>query len=301
MTSVYPYVAWWHGEGVHLWGAMGYGAGEVEIDDDEAGVQSSDGTLKAAALGGHVRLLSDNDLIRGGEATTLTLKGEAWAARFDLENNGGLMRGLKIGVNRLRLVLEGEHPHGLPSGAILTPSLELGLRRDGGDGETGAGVEVGGALHYADAASGLTMQVRGSALAAHAGDVEEWNAGGSVRVDPGLKGRGLSFKLALSLGAAESRMNRLGEYRVSSDLASSAETTSAVRLDAELGYGFLVLGGNDVLTPYAGLESSDEGARRYRLGGRLKIGPALSLGLEVERSESDRGYEHGILFKATLR
>ena len=48
----------------------------------------------------------------------------------------------------------------LASGATFTPSLEIGMRHDGGDGETGNGVETGGGLRYADAASGLTLEGR---------------------------------------------------------------------------------------------------------------------------------------------
>ena len=58
------------------------------------------------------------------------------------------------------------------------------------------------------------------------------------------------------------------------------------RLEAELGYGLPAFGGYGVLTPYGGLSLSDGGARRYRLGTRLEIGPSLSLGLEGERGES---------------
>ena len=73
------------------------------------------------------------------------------------------------------------------------------------------------------------------------------------------------------------------------------------RLEAELGYGLGALGGRGVLTPYGGLSLSDGGARRYRLGGRLALGPSLGLSLEAMRRESagGRAPEHGIGF--TLR
>ena len=38
-------------------------------------------------------------------------------------------------VSRLRLVLEGSRPLAFASGSSLTPSVELGVRRDGGDAE----------------------------------------------------------------------------------------------------------------------------------------------------------------------
>ena len=46
------------------------------------------------------------------------------------------------------LRLEASHMHVLSSGQSITPWGELGLRHDGGDGETGSGLEVGGGLRY---------------------------------------------------------------------------------------------------------------------------------------------------------
>ena len=49
----------------------------------------------------------------------------------------------------------------------LQPSLEVGLRRDGGDAETGAGVDLGGGLVVSDTLSGLSADVRVRTLLAH--------------------------------------------------------------------------------------------------------------------------------------
>ena len=68
---------------------------------------------------------------------------------------------------------------------MLTPALELGLRHDGGDAETGTGVELGGRVSYTDAGSGLTVEANARKLIAHEDSgYEEWGAGGSVRLDP---------------------------------------------------------------------------------------------------------------------
>ena len=49
----------------------------------------------------------------------------------------------------------------------LTPSVEVGLRRDGGDAETGAGMDVAGGLAFTDTATGLSLDVRVWALVVH--------------------------------------------------------------------------------------------------------------------------------------
>ena len=80
------------------------------------------------------------------------------------------------------------------------------MRHDGGDAETGTGVEVGGRIRYTDAGSGLTVEANARKLIAHEDSgYEEWGAGGSVRLDPGASGRGLSLSLAPGVGHAVER------------------------------------------------------------------------------------------------
>ena len=77
----------------------------------------------------------------------------------------------------------------------MTPSVELGLRHDGGDGITGGGIEIGGGLGYRDLAAGLTIEGNGRVMTGQ-GDYREWGLGGSLRLDPGADGRGVSLSLA---------------------------------------------------------------------------------------------------------
>ena len=198
-------------------------------------------------------------------------------------------------TNRLRLGVEGAYEHALAGGGRLTPSLEAGLRHDGGDGATGFGVELGGGLAWNDPAMGLTVKGWGWALVMHGSEIGEWGAGGSVLLDPGAAGLGLSWGLRPSWGdAAEGGVDRLWEDGPDSPFQRAAandddplagEAGTAMRLDAEVGYGLGVLGGHGVLTPYGGLSLSDGGSRSWRVGGRLGIGSSLDLSLEGKRRE----------------
>ena len=49
----------------------------------------------------------------------------------------------------------------LATGGALTPTLEAGLRYDGGDAETGAGVEIGAGLGYAAGRFAVQINARG--------------------------------------------------------------------------------------------------------------------------------------------
>ena len=66
------------------------------------------------------------------------------------------------------------------NGATLAPSVQVGLRHDGGDAKTGAGVEVGAGLRYS--AGPLTAEGRVRVLIAHQqSGYEEWGASGAMR------------------------------------------------------------------------------------------------------------------------
>ena len=94
---------------------------------------------------------------------------------------------------------------------------------DEGDGETGAGVELGGGLDYAHLAWGLSADVTGRVLLAHQGGTEDWSVGRAVRLEP-ASGLGLSLSVAPSYGDTASGLSRLWEHGVA---GSGAGTTGA--------------------------------------------------------------------------
>ena len=279
---------------------LGYGWGEIEIADDAAAPESSDLTQWSGALGASGTLLTSDDWIAGG-TTKLKLKGEGSLARVDVEGNGAAINELTVDARKVRLSLEGSHAHALAAGGTLTPAIELGVRNDAGDGETGTGVELGGSLRYQDPATGLTVQGHGRALLTHSGNYEEWGFGGLIRLDPGADDRGLSLSLVPGWGETQSGAQRLWNDGVTDRAANDNEAQG--RLQAELGYVFGVFGGTGVLTPYSGLSLAGEGAGRYTLGSRLEIGSSLNLSLEGTRREAanDAAPDHGIMLRGQLR
>ena len=297
LTAMHPYLGWSGDDGSRLWGVLGYGEGEIEIVEAEVverfGVQRSDSEFAAAAVGASVPVVSADGLV-------LALKGSGEATRYSVEDNGSAIAAVSVETHRLRLSVEGSRTWALPGGGTLTPSLEVGARWDGGDGETGAGMELGGGLEWVS--GGLSVEARGRALVAHEGDVEEWGVSGSARLSPGSGGRGWSLALSPRWGAAESGLARLWDEGMAGR-ASSVDGGDAggARLEAELGYGFGFLEGTGVMTPHVGFGYEEGGARRWRLGTRSAFGPDLAVGLEAERKEGAAAPEHGARIDLRLR
>ena len=289
LPAVHPYAGWFGADGSRLWGALGYGEGEVEIADadlaERFGGQKSDSAFLAAAAGGSVPVASS----AGGFA--LALKGSGEATRYSVEDNGAAIAAVSVDTQRLRLSATGSRSSVLADGGVLTPSLEAGARWDGGDGETGAGVELGGGVEWTLPSRGLSVAARGRTLAAHAGAAEEWGVSGSARLSP-PGGRGLSLALSPRWGASESGLSRLWDEGVAGRGSPvGGSDAGAARLEAELGYGFRE--GAGLLTPSAGFGYGD-GARRWRVGTRFDLGPALAVSVATERRDGAADAGHAL-------
>ena len=301
LNSVHPYLRYEVKEGISVWGLAGYGSGDLTHTDDGAAPIDSEITMRMGALGARSELLSPSQ----ESGLALALKSDVFWMQMESkaveEPDGRGLKWAQARASRLRLLLEGSQSYPLDYGARLTPSLEVGLRSDGGDAETGSGVEVRAGLQYS--APGMTVEANAHSLFGHQRrEYEEWGASGSVRVAPGSSGRGLSLTVAPSWGAAPSGVNRLWSIRDARRLTPGGDLEPGGRLEAEIGYGVGAPGGHGVLTPYTGLSLAN-GERTYRIGGRWNVAPALSMSLEGDRREhaADGSPEHILLLRGSLR
>ena len=73
-------------------------------------------------------------------------------------------------MTRLRTTLEGSRGFTLGERLSLTPSVEVGLRQDGGDAENGTGMDIGGGLAFTDSVTGLSLDVQVRTLVVHQAD-----------------------------------------------------------------------------------------------------------------------------------
>ena len=296
LAAVHPYAGWSGPDGSRLWGALSYGEGEVEISDDgimeRSGIQKADSAFMGVAVGASVAPL----MLADGLAVTVRGSGEA--VRYSVRDNGSQIAGVSVGTRRLRLAAEANRTWVLPDGGTLTPSLEVGARWDGGDGETGAGMELGGGLEWAS--GGLSVGAHGRALVAHRGAAEEWGVSGSARLSPGSGGRGWSFALTPRWGASESGLARLWDEGMAGRIPPGAAADKA-RLETELGYGFAFRRGAGVVTPHAGFDYEAGGTRRYRLGTRFAFGPDFDIDVGAEREEGAAGPGHAARIDLRLR
>ena len=298
LTSLHPYVAYTLSERVRLWGMVGYGSGALRLEVDDQRAMDTDLTMSMGAAG-----------VRGSLLQPVEPSGFQLALRSDVlwmvmdSAAADNLAATEADASRLRLVLEGSRPVALAGGGSFTPSLELGLRYDGGDAETGIGVEVGGSLRYASA-WGLSIEASVRGLLSHeAQDYKEWGASGALRFDPGRQGRGFTASIAPAWGSAASGAERLWGQPGASRLPASNPLVEAAagRLNAELGYGLATLQGRGLLTPYARVALTEGTDQAWHLGTRLALRESLNLSLEASRRAREGDVAaHELALLATL-
>ena len=300
LTAVHPYLRWQASDRISLWGVLGYGAGTLDMTADGSnGGWTTDTDMRMAAGGmrGVFARASGFELAAKMDARIARTTSDAAASE------GGLLGAVSGDASRLRLALEGSRTVAFGDTRTFTPTLEVGVRQDGGDAETGAGVDLGGSVRYADSAVGLTVEASGRYLAAHEdSDYREWGASATIRLDPGASGRGLSLALVPSAGtAATGGADRLWSLADARGLDGGHRMDAGMRLDADLGYGLGAFSGSGSMRPFMGLRLAGPG-RDWRAGVSWTRGENLRFGLQASRLESSMAApRQGIEARVTLR
>ena len=165
VTGLYPWLGYQATERVTVWGVAGYGTGGLLLTPDGGQALESGLSMAMAAAG------TRGELVAGGASGFgLAFKADAlWVgtAIDGVDGPAGRLKATDAAVTRFRTGLEGSRAYTLGGRLSLTPSVEVGLRHDGGDAETGAGMDVGAGLVVSDAGTGLAVDVRVRTLLVH--------------------------------------------------------------------------------------------------------------------------------------
>ena len=282
MTGFYPWLGYQVNDRVSVWGVTGYGTGALSLTPDGATALKTGMSMAMTAAGTRGELIGSR--ATGGFA--LAFKADAlWvgAATELVDGAAGRLNASEAGVTRVRTALEGSRGFSVGGRVSLTPSVEVGLRQDGGDAETGTGMDVGGGLVFTDSVTGLSLDVRMRTLVVHQADgFTERGMSLSFGWDPTPSSPlGLTARVAPSWGgSAMGGADALWRSQMAYGMGSHRMAGSGGQVNAEVGYGLPA--GRFVGTPSVGLGTSQYG-RDYRLGYRLGLleRGGLDFGLDV--------------------
>ena len=292
LTAAIPYAALEVAERLQLWGAGGYGAGDVTLKTMGARYEA-DTTWAMAAAGLRGALLPPT---AGAAGPDLAVTSDAFWTRTasdrtrDLAASASQVTRLRLGLAGSWRMAVGTPPADARSGASLTPKLELGARQDGGDAETGLGVEIGGGVAWVEPALGLSLDLAGRTLLAHENDdLRDRGFSAALAFDPtpGTP-RGPSLSLRQDVGSPAT--GGLDALFTAAPLTTRTGQAAPSRWGLEAAYGFPVFGGHFTGSPHLGVGLAPR-IRDYRLGWRLTPDAAnalaLSLDLAATRQERD--------------
>ena len=304
VTGLYPWVGYKATDRITVWGVSGYGAGGMLLTPDGGSALESGLSMAMAAAG------TRGELVAGGASGFgLAFKADAlWVGTSidGVDGPAGRLAATEAAVTRFRTGLEGSRAYTLAGRLSLRPSVEVGLRHDGGDAETGAGMDVGGGLVVADASTGLAVDVRVRMLVVHQAEgFSERGMALSLSYNPTPSTPlGFSARVAPSWGGqAMGGASALWGRETMGGL-SQGGFAQGNRLDGEVGYG-LPVGSRLVGTPRVGFSTSEYG-RDYRVGYGLGVLDRarlnLELGVDAQRRESPMlgGTSNGVLGRASL-
>ena len=300
LSAVLPYASVHVTPRLKLWGAAGLGAGEVTLKTQEAHYRAdTEWTMAAAGL--RSTLLTPPP---EGAGPALALTADALWTRTASERARDLAAS-DSDVTRLRLGLEGRYSLALDGTGQLTPRLEAGMRHDGGDAETGLGLELGGGLAWSAPTLGLTLDVSGRTLIAHDDDdLKDRGLAAAFTFDPRPESaRGPSLTLRQDVGdRAEGGLDALFAPDPLADRTGSAATA---RWTLEGAWGFSALGGRFTASPHLELGLAPD-TRETTLGWRLTpaapAAPDLTFDVKAIRREDDlEAPAHTVGVEATVR
>ena len=279
VTAFHPYARLEVGADSEVWVIGGFGGGEADLSRTHvSGSQSSDLSM-AMAVGGLRRALA---MEFGG--ADLSLRGDAGFLSLETDSGAMAVDGLSASVSRLRLGLEAAW-----EGESATPFVEVSGRFDGGDGQTGGGLELAGGLRILNPESGFGLEAKGRILAMHTGDgYSESGIGVTASFEPGAAGRGITFRLSPRWGGSADSTDlfwdEVGNVRDASQYAYGLDRSQTWGVDAALGYGFGLRSMPGVVTPFGQMDVTGDQDQRIRVGVRYGLMQGLLGGTQVELS-----------------
>ncbi len=245
LTGLYPYISYQTGTGMRAWLLLGLGRGETEVEALESEI---DAALIALGLTG---------TLTGGSTGRLGYEVDAFWAMANMET------GSDLGVRRVRAGVEGS----LRWGAGMEPYLETALRQDGGDAETGMGIELGGGVRWST--SQLRAELGGRTLVLHTDEgLREWGLMGAIEYGtPG--GLGPSMRVRPLWGNVYG-----GDLWREAPLHSVGMAGTDQRVEMELGYGVPIR--ESLGQSIVGM-TVDPSGRAYRVGYNLRMNQGLQV------------------------
>ncbi len=177
LSAVVPWVSNEIAEDLSYWGATGLGSGKFTVSPENGPAASTDIKWSMVAAGLRGTLLKK----QSAHEFQLDITSDVFWTRTSSDQSE-FLQVEPTTVSQLRVGFEGGWKIDLDGETTLKPDLELGVRYDHGDAETGLGIDAGGSIVWSNPKSGFDLSLKGRTLISHK-DKNYRDTGFSVSLD----------------------------------------------------------------------------------------------------------------------
>ena len=304
LTQVLPYGRYQPSDRTTIYGAFGVGSGTLETTI--IGVDSND----RADLKGTLGLFGGRQVMyTAANGLNLAIVGDVGFSNLETDKGDNGAESLLAEVGRIRGGLETSFNMLMGADGSFTPFLTVGFRSDSGDGIADSGVEISGGIRITNPI--LTLDANFRTLATY-GEDDYSESGFAIMalLNPTAGATGLSISLSPSWGASTVHTNALWQDDLQvnrvPDLSSwGIAHNEQVRIDSNIGYGFLVIDERFLLTPFIDVQSGYSNEHDFSIGAKftqmLRSSHNLDVSVQVGENSSYSGtQEESIKVNARL-
>ena len=259
LTTFAPFMHFRLQGGTEFWGSAGFGQGRMHYQSEttDGGFERTD--LKYTQVAGGLY-----QPLKTLKKTNLALRVDGYTARLKADAFDDVFLAMAGDVSRVRALFEvGYRNQGVGNG-VLDVKLNGGTRLERGDIGKGVGFEFGAEIAYANPASGLSVSADVNAILLHtAQKYRHLDAGLRFLLDPGIKKRGLQFRLEPRIGGSATPATPLWDGTLVDGSTSSDQqlgTSGLGQLQTALGLSYGFAARQSLLTPFTEMRLDDRGA-----------------------------------------
>ena len=290
LDALHPYINWAVGD-VNLYASAGVGEGELTVTPQDEPSYKSDLELTAYGLG-----------VSGDLNESVQVRGEWRRGEIEVEGNvddENTIAPQNLNTSTTRILARWHDANRRDDNRAIF--AEVGWRLDGGDGDSGAGMET--ALGWNYLGDRTTVEIGAHGLIGR-DDYSEWGAYGNFRVSSGNDGQGFAVRIRPSYGESQTEFGRVWNADSLDDIDAgddndAADKNYAWRTESRLSYG--IQSANGLFAPFIDAVAGDAADDIYRLGVDWSPHPYFDLNLTGERRHNQDDDENRILLQGEVK
>ena len=283
MTGLFPYIGWQNTDRAdYLRVVTGLGSGEIGIRQEGNNWDKLTSSLYTTEVSGGLQVYADNDA-SDHAVSALSLDSGIRTLRYFTEQESDVIGHFDYRQSQSHLTLEGRYAKDFSNGIELIPTAAIGLQGLRGNvaNEFGyileSGVSVENPVGWTISGLGRTFF-----------NSDDWSNDSQLQstlaFDSNNDDLGTMIDVTSSWGVAPTHENdSMWERHIFTRNSSTQTENSQSQISTEFGYGFGILDGSGILTPYNKIDWSDTNQQTIEFGSRVAVGAGISFELKGSR------------------